>query len=63
MDWKIIVSEVMEHKKLKQGELAEKANASDTYISHLKNGKRNCPSFDIGLAIIKLHPRKRELLK
>jgi hypothetical protein len=63
MDWKIIVSEVMQYKKINQGELAKRVEASDTYISHLKNGKRDSPSFDIGLAIVKLHPRKRELLK
>jgi transcriptional regulator with XRE-family HTH domain len=63
MDWKQIINDVLEHQKINQAELARVTNSSTPYICQLKNGNRKSPSFEIGVAIIKLHPRKKDFLK
>lgn len=63
MDWKQIIEEVLEHQKMNQAELARKTGISTVHIHGLKTGKRLHPSFEMGLAIVLLHPNKKQLLK
>lgn len=63
MDWKIIVSEVLEYNNLNQVELSKKSGVSAPHICALKRGTRTMPSFDVGLSILRFHPNKKEYLK
>ncbi|AYP68966.1 hypothetical protein [Acinetobacter phage vB_AbaM_IME284] len=62
MDWKQIIDEVQEHHDFNQADLSRKTGVSTPHICALKKGTRKMPSFDIGLAIIKLHPNAKKLL-
>lgn len=63
LDWKLIITEVQEDQDLNQAELSRKTKISTPYICALKSGKRKEPSFTKGLAILRLHPNKKEYLK
>ena len=63
MDWELIIKEVQEYRELNLKNLSARVGASAPYLHHLRKCIRKIPSFDIGLAIIKLHPNKVELLK
>ena len=63
LDWKVIITEVQEHQDLNQAELSRKTGISTVHIHGLKTGKRKEPSFTKGLAILRLHPNKKDYLK
>lgn len=65
MDWQKIINEVLEDRKINLTELSKKTGISLPHLCHLRNGKRGKkanPSFEIGLAIVKLHPKSKELM-
>lgn len=65
MDWQKIINEVLEDRKINLTELSKRTGVSLPHLCHLRNGKRGKkanPSFEIGLAIVKLHKNKLELL-
>ena len=63
MDWELIIKEVQAYRKFNLDQLSKEVGASAPYLHHLRKGIRKSPNFDLGLAIIKLHPNKVELLK
>ncbi|RKQ59916.1 hypothetical protein C7457_1704 [Thermovibrio guaymasensis] len=63
MDWKQIIEEVLEYREINQAELARKTGISTVHIHGLATGKRLHPSFEKGLAIVKLHPDTKKLLE
>lgn len=62
IDWEEVIDDVLLFQKINQAELSRKTGVSTPHICALKKGTRKMPSFDIGLAIIKLHPNAKKLL-
>ncbi|WVH13587.1 transcriptional regulator [Acinetobacter phage vB_AbaM_fThrA] len=63
VDWPKIIDEVFKYNNISQHQLGNMTGISTAYIQWLREGVRKNPSFEMGMAIINLHPNKKELLE
>ena len=63
MNWSKIITEILEYNHLDALGLHNKTGISREFIYHLRSGIRKEPRFSIAMKLLRLHPRRDELLK
>ncbi len=62
MDWQIIVKEVIEDRHITYAALARECGIKKGWMHELVHGRIQNPSFEKGVAILRLYPKKKEII-